>query len=591
MPYCMTVREMSTQAHAATAPSRHHLFKVSLSLANEQDRETIYGMRYDVYADELRQYPANTRKQLRDDLDNFNWYIVAKADNEIVGFISITPPDSPRFSVNKYFAAEALPFAMQSDVYETRLLTVAPHYRGKYIASALMYAAIRWIEARGGSRVVVMGRREIMQIYQHVGLQPMGTSVKAGAVTYELMAGQIRRLQQGVSGLLTKIRKQGLQLDWQLDIPFRTTTGCHHGGASFDAIGTEFDALSRARHVISADVLDAWFPPSPKVTAALQEHLPWIVRTSPPADASGLIRSIARMRDLPTNCILPAAGSTDLIFTAFKKWLRPDSRVLILDPTYGEYAYITEQLIGCDVHRFVLSPENHFTVNLEKFEARLNHGYDLVVIVNPNNPTGQYIPGDRLAQILVRAPTKTKFWIDEAYLDYVSGARSLEHVAATHDNLFVSKSLSKVFGLSGLRVGYLCGNPANIAELKMEIPPWAVNLPAQIAAIKALQDRDYYEKRYQQTRDLRSELRDGLAGIQPQLRLFPSVTNFILCFLPRRGPCTETVLRRCRKHDLYLRDATTMGTHLGYHAIRIAVKDRKTNAKTVRILSQVLTTK
>src|SRR5690606_5640944 len=80
---------------------------------------------------------------------------------------------------------------------------------------------------------------------------------------------------------------------------------CYHGGAFFDAIGTEFDQLNRRHNIINADVLDAWFEPSPKVITAFTEALPWLLRTSPPTHCEGLIRVIARTRGVSGDCILP----------------------------------------------------------------------------------------------------------------------------------------------------------------------------------------------------------------------------------------------------------------------------------------------
>src|SRR5262249_13274120 len=136
--------------------------------------------------------------------------------------------------------------------------------------------------------------------------------------------------------------------------PFHGSPACYHGGAFFSAIGDEFDTLEKSRHVISADVLDAWYPPAPGVLTALHEHLPWLLRTSPPTGCEGMLRTIARVRDVPLECLVPGAGSSSLIFLAFRHWLTPASRVLILDPTYGEYPHVLEQVIGCRVDRLVL---------------------------------------------------------------------------------------------------------------------------------------------------------------------------------------------------------------------------------------------
>jgi histidinol-phosphate/aromatic aminotransferase/cobyric acid decarboxylase-like protein len=87
-----------------------------------------------------------------------------------------------------------------------------------------------------------------------------------------------------------------------------------HGGNFFRAIGLDFRTLSRSREVIGADVLDAWFDPSPRVLAALREYLPFLLRTSPPTHAEGLVETIAEVRGLDAASIVPGAGSSSLIF-------------------------------------------------------------------------------------------------------------------------------------------------------------------------------------------------------------------------------------------------------------------------------------
>src|SRR6266542_963020 len=94
----------------------------------------------------------------------------------------------------------------------------------------------------------------------------------------------------------------------------RQSEACYHGGAFFTAIGDAFDDLDRRHDVINADVLDAWFPPAPGVLEALRAHLDWLARTSPPTNCDGLVRTIAEVRGMPAECVLPGAGSSDLIY-------------------------------------------------------------------------------------------------------------------------------------------------------------------------------------------------------------------------------------------------------------------------------------
>lgn len=83
-----------------------------------------------------------------------------------------------------------------------------------------------------------------------------------------------------------------------------TSTACHHDGAFFNTVGPEFNHLERRHAIISADALDAWFPPSPKVLAALTEDLPWLLRTAPPTQCEGIIRVLARWRGLAPENLL-----------------------------------------------------------------------------------------------------------------------------------------------------------------------------------------------------------------------------------------------------------------------------------------------
>ena len=172
-------------------------FRAPITIADavNADRTEIYALRHRVYALELGQHAADSSQQLSDALDAYNFYLKACVDGRIAGFVSITPPGR-RYSVDKYFQRDAFPFTFDNRLYEVRLLTVLPAYRGSPIAVLLMYAALRWIEARGGSRIVAIGRREILSLYRKVGLQPLGRSTQSGAVTYDLLTGTVAELRQ-----------------------------------------------------------------------------------------------------------------------------------------------------------------------------------------------------------------------------------------------------------------------------------------------------------------------------------------------------------------------------------------------------------
>src|SRR5215471_1988617 len=411
--------------------------RFSVVLASDLEREEIYRIRHEVYARELGQHPANAATRLRDPLDEGNLYLVAKVAGQMAGFISITPPQHGRYSVDKYFPRESLPFGVDAGLYEVRLLTVLPSHRGSELAVLLTYAAFRWVESHGGSHLVAIGRREILDFYQRIGLKPAGKFTRCGRVTYDLLHATVEEVRAGLrqfSGLLARVEAK---TDWRLNFTFQKPAACFHGGAFFKAIGEGFESLERKDTIINADVLDAWFPPSPRVTTALNAHLEWLLRTSPPTGCEGLISHIAAARGVKPMNILPGGGSSDLIFRAMPHWLSRASNALLLDSTYGEYAHVLEQVIGATVDRLPLLREHNYEVDLDQLQRALSDGYDLVVLVNPNSPTGRHIPRRTLEAVLRQAPRQTRIWVDETYVDYVGSNESLEQFAAESENVIV----------------------------------------------------------------------------------------------------------------------------------------------------------
>ncbi|MFF9221746.1 aminotransferase class I/II-fold pyridoxal phosphate-dependent enzyme [Streptomyces viridosporus] len=557
---------------------------LQLRPATPEDLEWIYELRHQVYAQELGQHAPDPAGRLRDGLDGDNVYLVAAQGAARIGFVSLTPPWLGRYALEKYLVRGELPLLTEDDLFEVRILTVEPRWRSTAAAPLLMWAALRWIAARGGRRVVAMGRTELLDMYLAAGLRPVGRTIRSGAVMFEALTGSVTELTELAMGRYgTTLERLRSAVDWRLDMAFAPRPdGCEHGGASFTAIGTDFRALGRRHHIVAADVLDAWFPPAPGVRAALAEDPAWVARTSPPAGAEGLLSEIATARTLSTEALALGAGSSDLIFRAFGQWLTPESRVLLTDPCYGEYAHVTERVIGCRVDRFRLRREDGWRIDPDRLSAAVEAGhYDLVVVVNPNNPTGRHAPAAELRSLIASAPARTRWWIDEAYLGYVGMTESLAGLAETDPRVVVCTSLSKMYALSGMRAAYLVAEPTTAAQLRRRTPPWGVSLPAQLAAVTALRDPAYYNDCWLRTRVLRRQLADALTALDEDVRVEEAVANFLTLTLPRGGPSAAQLVDECRRHDVYLRDLSPLSTQYRGRTVRIAVKDTTENARIV----------
>ncbi|MER6923952.1 GNAT family N-acetyltransferase, partial [Streptomyces spiralis] len=131
---------------------------LQLRTATPRDHDWIQELRHRVYAEELGQHPVDPSGRLSDGLDGDNVYLVAARGETRIGFVSLTPPWVGRYSLDKYLTREELPVLTEEAPFEIRVLTVEEHWRSTAAAPLLMYAALRWVAARGGRRVVAMGR-------------------------------------------------------------------------------------------------------------------------------------------------------------------------------------------------------------------------------------------------------------------------------------------------------------------------------------------------------------------------------------------------------------------------------------------------
>jgi histidinol-phosphate/aromatic aminotransferase/cobyric acid decarboxylase-like protein len=148
--------------------------------------------------------------------------------------------------------------------------------------------------------------------------------------------------------------------------------------------------------------------------------------------------------------------------------------------------------------------------------------------------------------------------------------------------VIVCKSMSKAYALSGVRAAYLCGPRQLIRSLRFLLPPWAVSLPGQIAAVKALASPDYYQRRWTETAQLRDELSRELRSLG--LEVVDGTANFLLCHLPPDESDAARVVDECRVRGVFLRDFTGLSAQLDRHALRVAVKDARDNDKIVKTL-------
>lgn len=353
-----------------------------------------------------------------------------------------------------------------------------------------------------------------------------------------------------------------------------------HGGDFFEAIGVRLDHLERRSEVVNADVLDAWYPPSPKVIAAIREHLDWLVSASPPTHAEGLREIVAESRGVDASSVLLSPGSSPLIFQLIPK-LFTRKRVGLLDPTYGEYRHVLERCQARVEALPLAGPE--FRPSIEVL-ASFARGLEGLVLVNPNSPTGVALALREVEALLHDLPKDFPVWIDETYIDFLGEGESAERLVMAHPNLLILKSMSKFYALSGLRVGYAVARPELVDAEEEEIAPWSLGIIAQLGAAEALRDSAYYQDKVRETHQLRQEFEAGLAGAG--LIVTPSSSNFVLARLPGKG--VAKLCEFAKSKGIFLRNCDSLSERFDDDYVRVAVKPREVQGKILSTTAQFL---
>ena len=537
-------------------------------------------LRYDVFAEELQQYSKNDDKMLDDPGEHF---LTLTNCDKLIGYVSINSPNDGKYRMENYFGKQVLDDIIQKAtdkavIYEVRGLTINDEFRNQGFAKLLMLSALKFANHNGATNILAMGHTEVLPMYRAIGMHVFEEyKVAAGEVVFYPMIVSIDQLMLLVGKEIN---------DLEIDDLNQNHDACYHGGASWAASGLDFN---RRRELVVADVLDSPFPPCPEVIELISDNLISSCHESPPTQCEPLINKISQVRTIEEANILVSSGSSSLMFSLLPNLLNKDSRVLILSPMYGEYLHILTHVIGCHITHFPLHPEDGFVINSADF-VEVSRQHDAVIIVNPNSPTGVYTPD--LAAMVTRILDNAEnishckmIWVDETYIEYVDDASSLESLTSQHEELIICKSMSKCYALSGLRVAYAVTTRA--CYLRKFIPPWSVSLPAQLGAIAALSNQEYYAEQYSIVHENRVELNKHL--IHLGFETYPSVANYILTRLPESiGLSSNQFIILCRQQDVFIRDAENMGVTLDSRYVRFAVKSRIENQRIIDCMTNLL---
>ena len=247
----------------------------------------------------------------------------------------------------------------------------------------------------------------------------------------------------------------------------------------------------------------------------------------PAIDQAPLREAIGRYLDMPADRIVVGAGLDDVINTIAMTVIDPGSEVIISEPTFGVYRSLFE-LHGATVTDVPLGSPPEFAFPADGIIDSVSDRTRLVIICNPNNPTGTLFPREELVRVIEAVGCLVA--IDEAYAEF-SGVSHTD-LAREYPNVITLRTMSKFAGLAGFRVGYGVVPEALVPWFRRSAPAfYNVSAPAAAVAIASLDDLDHLRGNAARIVGERDRLAEALAAMDG-VTVYPSATNFLLVALP-----------------------------------------------------------
>lgn len=253
--------------------------------------------------------------------------------------------------------------------------------------------------------------------------------------------------------------------------------------------------------------------------------------------------------NISINNIIVGNGATEII-TLLIKNLNPKKAVLVA-PVYSEYK--KELLnINCNIIEFELLESENFNLNISRLLDVIQDDTDLLILCNPNNPTGNAINTDQIQVLL----DNCKFlMIDETYVEFSENNIYATNLVNNNNNLFVIRGVSKFFGIPGIRLGYgICSNDEIVKQINNNKEQWSVNAYADLIGQVTFSNKEYITNTREFIIKERNYMIQELREIK-NIKVYESESNFVLCKILNKDINSSKVFDELIKHKILIRDA------------------------------------
>jgi histidinol-phosphate aminotransferase len=326
------------------------------------------------------------------------------------------------------------------------------------------------------------------------------------------------------------------------------------------------------------------FGPSPLALEAIRAAAAE-VNLYPDNDATGLRQALAARHDLIEEQLFIADGSLGILDVVARTLLVPGTNCISSERSFISYPMITRS-IGA---RFIEVPMKNDAYDLGAIVEAINEQTRVVILANPNNPTGTMFDADATEAFLKRVPESVLVVLDEAYSDFaeyfarqrgITYSRSLEYVRAGRLNVLVLRTFSKAHGLAGIRLGYACGNPELLRYFARVRNSFSVSVVAEAAGLAAIRDESHIRKTVENNAVGAAWLMERFKELG--VNAIPTSANFIYFTVDEDA---NAFTKRMQAEGVIVRSLAPWGAP---NAIRVSIGTPEQNETFARALKKVV---
>ena len=292
--------------------------------------------------------------------------------------------------------------------------------------------------------------------------------------------------------------------------------------------------------------------PSPKSAQAIQKALDGLNRYSDPSSYD-LVQAIAQKYNVQPNHIICGHGTDSLLAYIVNAFTTESDEILTSSGTFIGI-YVTTRKTG---RRLITVPLKNYGFDLNAILAAISEKTTMIYLANPNNPTGTMFERSEFEKFMAKVPQNIMVILDEAYTVYADENPEYPNgVSYDYENMVVTRTLSKAYGLAGLRIGFAVGPDAVIEALYKVKLPFEPNMLAQQAAIAALDDDDFLELTKKLNKSSLALLKKCFE--KNNIPFVETHTNFFLILMPSKELASQ-FSSACLERGLIIRHVDTFG--------------------------------